>query len=70
MKRRELMQAGTLVLLLGITVVILVEAWDRFRTQAPVHLGPTLKLVYLLPVIQGDGADQVVGGVQRKSILE
>ncbi|QRN93194.1 cation transporter [Archangium violaceum] len=28
------------VLLLGITVVILVEAWERFRSPAPVQLGP------------------------------
>lgn len=28
------------VLLLGITVVILVEAWQRFRSPAPVALGP------------------------------
>jgi cobalt-zinc-cadmium efflux system protein len=28
------------VLLLGITAVILVEAWERFRSPAPVQLGP------------------------------
>ncbi|WP_044184387.1 cation diffusion facilitator family transporter [Hyalangium minutum] len=28
------------VLLLGITVVILLEAWERFRSPAPVNLGP------------------------------
>jgi cobalt-zinc-cadmium efflux system protein len=43
------------VLLVGITVVILVEAWDRFRAPAEVHLGP-MAIVALIGLVANLGA--------------
>ncbi|WP_257446551.1 cation diffusion facilitator family transporter [Archangium lipolyticum] len=43
------------VLLLGITVVILVEAWERFRSPAEVRLGP-MAVVALIGLLSNLGA--------------
>jgi cobalt-zinc-cadmium efflux system protein len=43
------------VLLLGITIVILIEAWQRFREPAPVRLGP-MALVALVGLVANLGA--------------